>query len=221
MAEARRLSVAVALTVGLATTAPRVPLPDTAGTLLAQALPSSYRIVDGWARLPGGKPLGAVGKVDVDRDGRHIWAIVRCEALADPARFGDECRDSRMDPVYRFGPDGKVVTSFGGGLFIWPHGLEVDPDGNIWVTDAVAANRIPRGDMRGHQVVKFSPDGKVLMRLGILGVAGSGPDHFNSPSDVVVAPNGDVFVADGHNEVGNPPGRDEGQLRDYSRVRGA
>ena len=88
-------------------------------------------------------------------------------------------------------------------MFIWPHGLAIDPDGNVWVTDAVAANRTPNGDKRGQQVVKFSPDGKVLMRLGTPGVAGGGPDHFNSPSDVVVAPNGDIFVADGHNENGN------------------
>ena len=124
-------------------------------------------------------------------------------ALDDQARFGDECRDSKTDSVYKFGPDGKVVKSFGGGMFIWPHGLDVDPDGNVWVTDAVAANRTPKGDKRGHHVVKFSPDGKVLMTLGTPGVAGSGPDHFNSPSDVVVAPNGDVFVADGHGENGN------------------
>ena len=71
------------------------------------------------------------------------------------------------------------------------------------MTDAVAANRTPKGDKRGQQVVKFSADGKVLLRLGTPGTPGAGPDHFNSPSDVVVAPNGDVFVADGHNENGN------------------
>ena len=88
-------------------------------------------------------------------------------------------------------------------MFIWPHGLDVDRDGNVWVTDAVADNRIPKGDKRGHAVIKFSPDGKVLLTLGTTGQSGSGPDHFNSPSDVAVAPNGDVFVADGHNDNGN------------------
>lgn len=173
-------------------------------TLLAQALPNPYRLVDGWAQLPNGRPIGAVGKVTIDRDGRHVWAIIRCEPLADPSRFGDECRDSKADTVYKFSPDGKVVTSFGGGgMFIWPHGLEIDPDGNVWVTDAVAPQRIPRGDKRGHQVVKFSPDGKVLTTLGKPGEAGAGPDHFTSPSDVAVTPNGEIFVADGHNEDGN------------------
>jgi hypothetical protein len=79
-----------------------------AGVSDAQVLPNPYRIVDGWAQLPGGKPIGAVGKVSMAPDGQHIWAIVRCEPLADPARFGDECRDSKMDPILEFGLDGKV-----------------------------------------------------------------------------------------------------------------
>jgi sugar lactone lactonase YvrE len=171
---------------------------STRPTISAQVLPNPYRLVEGWAQLPNGRPMGAVGKVVIDPDGRHVWAIVRCDRLEDPARFGDECRDSKTDPVIRFGPDGKAVKSFGGGMFIWPHGLDVDRDGNVWVTDAVAENRTPKGDKRGQQVVKFSPDGKVLMTLGKPGVAGSGPDEFNAPSAVQVAPNGDIFVADGH-----------------------
>jgi DNA-binding beta-propeller fold protein YncE len=172
-------------------------------TLLAQVLPNPYRIVEGWAQLPNGKPMGAVGKVSIDPDGRHVWAIVRCDRLEDPKRFGDECRDSKTDPVIKFSPDGKVAKSFGGGMFIWPHGLDVDRNGNVWVTDAVAVNRTPKGDKRGQVVVKFSPEGKVLMTLGVPGQPGTGPDHFDSPSDVVVAPNGDIFVADGHNDIGN------------------
>lgn len=169
----------------------------------AQGLPNPYRIVEGWAQLPNGRAMGAVGKVVVDPDGQHIWAVVRCERLEDRSRFGDECRDSKTDPIVQFGPDGTVTKSFGGGLFIWPHGLDVDRDGNVWVTDAVSTNRIPKGDARGHSVIKFSPAGKVLLKLGTGGQEGSGPNHFTSPSDVVVSPTGDVFVADGHGEVGN------------------
>jgi DNA-binding beta-propeller fold protein YncE len=169
----------------------------------AQGYPNPYRIVEGWAQLPNGRPMGAVGKAAMDPDGRHVWAVVRCERLEEQARFGDECRDSKTDPILQFGPDGKVVKSFGGGMFIWPHGLTVDKDGNVWVTDAVASNRIPRGDKRGHIVVKFSKDGKVLTTLGTPGVAGDDNAHFNSPSDVAVAANGDVFIADGHNDAGN------------------
>ena len=155
--------------IGLAAALSLVALRGGGDIVVAQALPNPYRIVDGWAQLPNGRAMGAVGKAAIDRDGRHLWAVIRCEALADPARFGDECRDSKTDSVYKFGPDGKVVTSFGGGMFIWPHGLAIDPDGGVWVTDAVAANRTPKGDKRGQQVVKFSADGKVLIRLGTPG----------------------------------------------------
>ena len=89
---------------------------------------------------------------------------------------------------------GRPTKSIGEGLFVFPHGLHVDRDGNIWVSDALAKQR----RNKGHQVIKLSPDGKVLMRIGTAGVAGGGPTHFNEPSDVVTAPNGDIYVADGH-----------------------
>ena len=203
MKQAHRSGLVLPLVLVLIAALSLVAFLGGGGILWAQVLPNPYRMVEGWAQLPNGRAMGAVGKAAIDRDGRHIWAVIRCEALADQARFGDECRDSKTDSVYKFAPDGKVVASFGGGMFIWPHGLAIDPDGGVWVTDGVAANRIPKGDKRGHQVVKFSADGKVLLRLGTPGMQGAGPDHFNSPSDVVVAPNGDVFIADGHNENGN------------------
>jgi DNA-binding beta-propeller fold protein YncE len=165
-----------------------------------QALPNPYRTVEGWAQLPGGREMGAVGDVDVDLDGEHIWAVIRCDAGAES--FGWECLDSDLDPILRFDPDGRVVESFGSGMFIWPHGIDVGPDGNVWVTDAVSAERTPEG-RRGHQVIKFSPDGEVLMRLGTPGTPGLGPDRFNAPADVVVADNGDIFVADGHGDGTN------------------
>jgi DNA-binding beta-propeller fold protein YncE len=163
---------------------------------VAQPYPNPYRAVAEWAKLPGGRTMGAVGDLQIDPDGRHLWVIVRCTAT-EPERFGSECLDSTVDPILQFDLQGNLVKSFGGGMFVWPHGLDVDRDGNVWVTDAVSAARTPPGK-RGHQVVKFSPDGKVLLTLGTPGVAGSGPDHLNSPSDVAVAPNGDIFVADGH-----------------------
>jgi DNA-binding beta-propeller fold protein YncE len=172
-------------------------------TVLAQ-LPNPYRLVDGWAKLTGGRQIGAVGDIDVDPDGRHIWAILRCDAGGD--KFGFECLDSNLPVVVKFAPDGTAVTAFGGGIFIWPHGLEVDPQGNIWVTDAADVSRTgsPAGRGRGHQVVKFSPKGEVLMRLGTAGEPGNDARHFNAPSDIVVAPNGDIFVADGHgNDTNN------------------
>ena len=114
-----------------------------------------YQIVEGWAKLPGGRIMGAVGKAEVDIDGRHVWAIVRCDA--PQSQFGAECVDSDLDSVLKFDPDGNVVESFGAGMFIWPHGLDIDAQGNVWVTDAVSDRNIPQGDDRGHLVVKFSP----------------------------------------------------------------
>ncbi len=160
-----------------------------------------YWIEEGWAKLPGGRVMGAVGKARVDRDGRHVWAVIRCDAGSE--FFGRECLDSDLDPVLKFDPDGNVVESFGSGMFIWPHGIDVDSEGNVWVTDAVSDGNIPDGDDRGHHVIKFSPTGDVLMTLGTPGEQGDGPNHFTSPGDVAIAANGDVFIADGHNETGN------------------
>ena len=168
---------------------------------LAQALPNPYRTVDNWAKLPDGRTMGAVGGVTIDPDGDHLWAVIRCDAGAD--RFGNECLDSDLDPILKFNSDGHVIESFGGGLFIWPHGIDVDPDGNVWVTDAVSETNTPDGGTRGHQVIKFSSTGEVLMVLGTPGVPGGGKDHFNAPADVVVADNGEIFVADGHGNTTN------------------
>ncbi|GAB5562209.1 MAG: hypothetical protein SynsKO_38560 [Synoicihabitans sp.] len=167
------------------------------GFLRAQPYPNPYRIAEDWAQLPEGRTMGAVGDVDIDPDGEHLWAIIRCGG-DDAAQRGFECLNSDLDPVLKFDQSGRVVESFGAGMFIWPHGLEVDPDGNVWVTDAVNSKRIPEGDPRGHQVIKFSPKGEVLMVLGTPGRAGNGPDSFNAPSDVVVGSDGSIFVADGH-----------------------
>lgn len=168
---------------------------------VAQSYSNPYQMVDGWAQMPSGRQMGAVGGVTMDPDGRHLWAVVRCDATA-PDRFGNECLDSDLDPVVKFDMDGQVVESFGGGMFIWPHGIHVDPQGNVWVTDAVTPSRTPAGT-RGHQVIKFTPTGEVLMRLGTPGKPGAGRDHLSAPADVVTLENGDILVADGHDVDGN------------------
>ncbi len=94
---------------------------------------------------------------------------------------------------------GKLVKSFGEGMLGRPHGIHVDREGNVWVTDGEGPDgKDPNKNGKGHQVFKFSPDGKVLMTLGKAGIAGDGPDTFNQPSATLVAPNGDIFIADGH-----------------------
>jgi len=179
--------------VGLALTAAAVLLVAPAGVAHAQENP--YDSVDeSWGQLPEGRTWGAISAVYPSPDGRTMWVAERCGVN------GCDGRDD-IDPVLQFDLDGNLLQSFGAGMIYWPHGMFVDKGGNVWVTDAVGYGEQPEG--RGHVVLKFSPTGELLMTLGKVGVAGSGHDTFTKPSDVLVAPNGDIFVADGHDPPGN------------------
>lgn len=92
-------------------------------------------------------------------------------------------------PVLVFNREGKLQNSWGSGLFVDTHSIDVDRFGFVWVTDR-----------NGQMVYKFTMDGKQLMALGAKGVKGddTSKNAFNRPSDVFVAPNGDIFVADGY-----------------------
>jgi hypothetical protein len=163
--------------------------------LTGQAVANNpYRAVYGWGQLPEGREWGVASGIVPDPDGHHIWVLERCG--------GDDCAGSDVDPVLKFDLDGNLVSSFGGGMMAWPHGFFVDREGNVWVTEGA-----PVGDRRGeagfrmgrgHQVFKFSRTGELLMTLGEAGVAGDGPDHFNGPAGVAIAPNGDIWIVDGH-----------------------
>src|SRR5215831_15520794 len=142
-----------------------------------------YRVEEGWGTLPDGRKWGGTIGVDIDRDG-NIWVFERCG--------GTSCEGSSLAPIIKLDRSGKLLKMFGEGMFNQPHGFHVDRDGNVWASDATGK------DGKGHQVFEFSPDGKVLMTLGKAGVAGDGPDTFNQPDDVAIAPNGDIFVSDGH-----------------------
>ena len=146
-------------------------------------LPQPYQTTRDWGQLPPGVKWAAVTAVEPAPDG-SIYVIHRC--------FANSCAGRMEAPILKYDPSGKLLKSWGEGMFIFPHGATVDRDGNLWVTDA-------RGEGgKGHQVFKFTPDGKVLMTLGKAGVSGSGPDLFDQPTDVVVAPGGDIFVTDSH-----------------------
>ena len=152
-------------------------------------LPNPYLRVANWGKLPMGRLWGAAAGVALDPDGTSVWVAERCGQ--------NSCARSNLDPILKFDASGKLVKAFGAGLFVFPHGIAVDREGNVWVTDGQGRPGI------GHQVIKFSPDGKVLMRLGKPGVAGNDHDTFNMPSSVLVAPNGDIFVGDGHGGMSN------------------
>ena len=162
-----------------------------AGAAQAQ-VPQPYEDVPGvWAPLPDGNKWGSTSTVYYGGDGT-IWAAERCGA-------NGSCLDTPdRDMIMQIDKDGKILKMFGAGLIVWPHGIHVDHEGNVWIADG-------RGDEEkgvGHQVHKFSPDGELLMSLGQPGKPGSGKYEFDMPCDVLVAPNGDIFVADGHHRRG-------------------
>ena len=171
-------------------------------------LPNPYQTVAPWGKLPDGRKWGALNGVDIDRDGASVWVADRCGANpATPPGVSpfqwDSCAGSKLPPVLKFDSSGNLLNSFGAGMFIFPHKIYVDRDGNVWVVDLRSANvreqkQYPDTGGRGHTVTKFSPEGKVLLTLGKPGVAGDPPDALNEPTSIVAAPNGDLFISEGH-----------------------
>ena len=123
--------------------------------------PNPYRLDKDWLKFPDGRKLGQVNGVDIDPDGKSVWVFERCGKR--------DCVNSPLDPIKKFDAAGNFVTGFGRGIFNHPHGFAVDRAGNVWGTDNTG------GGGKGHVVVKFSPQGKVLMTLGKPGVRGLGP----------------------------------------------
>src|SRR2546426_210886 len=151
----------------------------------------AYQTIENWFKLPEGRKIGSTAGITVAPDGTSVWTFDRCG--------GQYCAGSNLAPIMKFDESGKLVKSFGAGMFVRPHGIRIDREGNVWVTDGEGPDgKDPNKNGKGHQVFKFSSEGKVLMTLGKAGVAGDGPDTFNQPSAVLIAPNGDIFVADGH-----------------------
>ncbi|MGC4085636.1 MAG: hypothetical protein QM736_26805 [Vicinamibacterales bacterium] len=147
-------------------------------------LPQPYRTTRDWGeRPPSIAAWPAVTAVEVAPDG-SIYVIERCH--------DNSCEGRSEPPILKYNAQGTLIAAWGEGLFNFPHGATVDAQGNLWATDARGGNG------KGHQVIEFDPQGKVLMTLGRAGVSGSGPNLFDQPNDVLIAPNGDIFVADSH-----------------------
>jgi len=192
--------------------------------------PNPYTTVKDYFKLPEGRSWGSTSAVDIDKDGKSIWIAERCGQNSCLDRATGKIMD--VPTVMKFDASGKLVKSFAAGMLIFPHGIHVDRDGNVWVTDGQDDAPLPQrgagagraeagaeggrgrgaapsgpigprpGATKGNQVFKFSPDGKVLLTLGKPGGAAA-PDYFYQPNDVVTAPNGDIFVGEGHGAGNN------------------
>ena len=170
-------------------------------------LPNPYHLVEGWPTLPAnmnGGHWGEVIRVSIDRAG-NVWVFHRCFNVVPPGSAVCINRGEANPPILEFDPSGKLLKSFGVGLFAYPHGFTIDSDGNLWASDvndkAIVLGMSAKnadGVVMGQEVLKLSPQGKILMTLGKEGVAGDGPDTFDRPTGVAIAPNGDIFVSDGH-----------------------
>jgi len=144
-----------------------LPLPGALG----HAAESTYHLVDNWAQLPPGVKWSRATSVAIDSHGT-VYVFDR--------------EDTK--PIRAFDGNGRFLRSWGEGMFTVPHFLRTDPHDNIWATDRGA-----------HQIFKFSSDGKLLMTLGQKGIVGDNEsqDALNGPADVVIAPDGSIFIADG------------------------
>lgn len=178
-----------------------------AAVVVVSPQPNPYKTIEGWAKMPAGRTWGATSAVDIDKDGQSIWVAERCGA--------NSCLNSDLPVMLKFEETGTLVKSFASGMMVFPHGIHVDRDGNIWVTDGQdnkprrargappdAPLPPPPAKLIGHQVFKFSPDGTLLMTLGVAG-GGVGETGFYQPNDVVTAPDGTIYVAEGHGGESN------------------
>lgn len=177
-----------------------------------KALPNPYVVNQVWYTMPKGRFIGGASAIQMDRDGKSVWVVERCGTAG-------ACGDSHVDPIIHFGADGKIIKMFGHDMIAYPHGMYVDKQNNIWVSDTESNNdascttcTIPGAGRSGNtpnnklhpggaQVLKFSPQGKLLLRLGVPGVYGNDESHFSQPSDVVTDDAGNIYVADGHDSA--------------------
>ncbi len=164
-----------------------------------------------WGQAPAGRPMGTSAGMDIDPIDGHLWTYERCGqgalGVAPPPGAptgggfgGANCAiNPEHPPIYKLDRNtGAILANFGAGVMVTPHGIGVDPQGNVWVTDFA----VDTARRKGYQVHKFSPTGELLMSLGVAAVSGNDGAHFFEPNDVIVAPDGSIFVSDGHSGQG-------------------
>lgn len=161
-----------------------VLLPGCVGSTPERHVAVSYQVVRGWPQLPEGRILGQATGVDLDSRG-NVFVFHRAGRM-----WSDDLTLPLIpDPTIEVfdGASGRHLRSWGANLFAMPHGLTIDHQDNVWITDVLL-----------HQVFKFSPRGELLLTLGRARVAGADRAHFNLPTDVAVLPDGSFYVSDGY-----------------------
>jgi len=166
-------------------------------TITGEGIPNpAPNVTIAWGDLPAGREWGSTAGIDIDPTDGNVWAYERCGS-GSAGGPGINCQSNPVDPIFKFDRNtGEVLANFGAGVFVTPHGIHVDDEGNVWVTDFAGNGE------KGHQVHKFSPTGELLMSIGTPGVAGNGPGELNQPNDVIVGPDGSIYIGDGHNGQG-------------------
>ena len=188
----------------------------TAGPALAQApamppphdpndYPNPYHLDEGWAKP--GRAFGGISAVDMDRDGKSVWVFERC---GNP---DDGCaKNKTLNPVLKFDASGKLVKSWGAGEFLYPHGIFISRDNHVWLAEGISQSGVVANVVR-----EFTQDGKLLRTMGKSGTAGYSTDRFNGVSDVLVAPDGSIFVADGHSDKTGHSDKSNNRILKYDR----
>jgi len=173
-----------------------------ANPITGEGLPNpAPKVTRNWGQLPAGRSWGTTAGIDIDPIDGQIWAYERCGvgAAAGAGGGGASCDTNLVDPIFKFDRNtGAVLANFGKGVMVTPHGISVDRQGNVWIAD-FGGNQ---AGTKGHQVHKFSPKGEKLLSLGMAGKPGNADGQFNQPNDVVVGPDGSIYVADGHDAQG-------------------
>jgi DNA-binding beta-propeller fold protein YncE len=215
-------AVSIAAAGAAARSASQSTAPPQAAIAPTNDAPNPYETIEGWAKMPEGRTWGSTSAVDIDPDGRSVWVAERCSA--NTCWDAQKGAASPLDVVLKFDASGKLVTSFGAGMFVFPHGIHVDREGNVWVTDgqdnfprrargaaADAPLPPPPAKIIGHQVYKFSPQGKLLLALGKAGGNRPGepadPGSFYQPNDVITNDKGEIFVVEGHSDAATATAR--------------
>jgi len=211
-----RLAIAGVMTAAIA------GLSAQSATAPVNDAPNPYTTIEHHFKMPEGRTWGSTSAVDIDLDGKSIWVAERCGANSCYDRA--KATMSPLPVILKFDESGRLVRSFGTGIAVFPHGIHVDREGNVWITDG--QDNIPRrapnapadaplppapAKVIGHQVYKFSPEGKLLLTLGRPGGNQPGqpvdPASFYQPNDVITYPNGDILVAEGHGNAAPAPAR--------------